>query len=68
MDPNNATLTQAVKRAPARRLAYELAHATWILQKSAGEPRLLRQAHLLGAYEAAGSLTLKACLLTAWGW
>ena len=69
LDPiwNLGGMRHAVRKAPGRRLVYDLAHAAAILQEAAGHPREIRHAYLVGAYNGASSLTLRAAILTAWG-
>ena len=58
----------AVRKASGERLRADMAHAAQILDSAAfGSDSMLTRAYILGALEAESSLTVRACLLTAWG-
>ena len=63
------TRTQvAVRKAGGMRLRADMARAARLLNSAAfGPDSMLTRAYILGALEAESSLTVRACLLTAWG-
>ena len=68
-EPHVKILTIDVRKASGMRLRADMARAAQILDSAAlGLDSMLTRAYILGALEAESSLTVRACLLTAWGW
>jgi hypothetical protein len=60
---------QAVRKASGARLRADMARAAQLLDSASAfdSGSMLHRAYVLGALEAESSLTVQACLLTAWG-
>ena len=62
------TRTQvAVRKASEMRLRADMARAAYLLDCAKAFAPSQLKAYILGALEAESSLTVRACLLTAWG-